>query len=74
MSETKATASSSGIGFFGLLAILFIGLKLTGHIDWSWFWVLSPLWGGFILTITVLLVVLILAVALDDGSRGGRLR
>lgn len=33
----------SGIGFFGLLIILFIGLKLTGHIGWSWFWVLSPI-------------------------------
>ena len=33
-----------GIGFGGLLTILFIGLKLTGHIDWDWLWVLSPLW------------------------------
>lgn len=32
------------IGFGGLLALLFIGLKLTGHIDWSWLWVLAPLW------------------------------
>ena len=30
--------------FLELLALLFIGLKLTGHIDWSWVWVLSPLW------------------------------
>jgi len=27
-----------------LLTVLFIGLKLTNHIDWSWIWVLSPLW------------------------------
>ena len=33
-----------GLGFFGALTILFIGLKLTGHIDWEWWWVLSPLW------------------------------
>lgn len=33
----------NGIGFFGLLTILFIALKLTGYITWSWFWVLSPL-------------------------------
>jgi hypothetical protein len=38
-----ASASSGGIGFCGLLTILFIGLKLTNHIDWSWFWVLSPI-------------------------------
>lgn len=36
---------SSGIGFFGLLAIVFITLRLTDVIDWSWWWVLSPLWG-----------------------------
>ena len=35
---------SGGIGFVGLLTILFIALKLTGYIDWSWWWVLSPLW------------------------------
>lgn len=35
---------SGGIGFFGLLAIVFITLKLTGYIAWSWWWVLSPLW------------------------------
>lgn len=35
--------AGSGI-FTSMLAILFIGLKLTGHIDWSWWWVLLPLW------------------------------
>lgn len=30
--------------FFGLLAIVFISLKLAGSIAWSWWWVLSPLW------------------------------
>lgn len=33
---------SSSVGFFDLLALLFIGLKLAGFIDWSWWWVLSP--------------------------------
>lgn len=36
--------SGGGISFFGLLTVLFIGLKLTGHITWPWIWVLSPLW------------------------------
>ena len=44
MSDNKAVASSSGIGFGGLLTILFVGLKLTGYIDWSWWWVWAPLW------------------------------
>lgn len=38
------TSKTGGTGFLGLLAILFIGLKLTGNIDWSWWWVLAPLW------------------------------
>ena len=42
-------SSSSGISFMGMLTILFIGLKLTNYVDWSWWWVLSPIWGGFYL-------------------------
>lgn len=37
------------IGFFGLLTIVFVTLKLIGVIDWTWVWVLAPLWGGFML-------------------------
>lgn len=44
MGESNTTQSASGIGFFGLLAILFIGLKLTGYITWSWWAVTAPLW------------------------------
>lgn len=46
-----------GIGFLGILAILFIALKLVGIINWSWIWILSPLWismVGFIILIIVL--------------------
>ncbi len=55
MSTTNNT--SGGIGFVGLLTIVFITLKLMGYIDWSWFWVLSPIWIiilGFILLIVFL--------------------
>ena len=34
------------MGFLGALTVLFVALKLTGYIDWSWWWVLAPLWGG----------------------------
>ncbi len=40
---SNESKSSGGIGFMGLLAILFIGLKLGGVISWSWLWVLGPL-------------------------------
>ena len=47
------------IGFLGLLTLVFIVLKLTHYIDWSWVWVLSPLWLGW-LVVTVILFVLAL--------------
>ena len=40
----KSISGGKGPGFLSLLLLLFIGLKLTGHIDWSWIWVLSPFW------------------------------
>ena len=43
-----------------LLTVLFVGLKLTNHIDWSWWWVLSPLWIGFAIGVVILLIVLFL--------------
>lgn len=43
-----------GIGFSGLLTILFIGLKLTGQIDWPWVWVLSPIWISAALVLVIL--------------------
>ena len=54
--------SSGGIGFVGLLTILFIGLKLTGYIQWSWIWVLSPIL--IALAIGILSLILYLAVVL----------
>jgi len=48
---------TGGIGFAGMLTILFIGLKLTGYISWSWWWVFSPLWISFGVGIGLLLIV-----------------
>lgn len=53
-------SSGSGISFMGMLTILFIGLKLTNYVDWSWWWILSPIWLGFLLAVFAgLLFVLI---------------
>lgn len=41
--------AQGGTSFLSLLGILFIGLKLTGYIDWDWWWVLWPLWSPFAL-------------------------
>lgn len=53
-------SSSSGIGFTGLLTIVFITLKLTNYINWSWVWVLSPLWIGLALAIIFIIIAVIL--------------
>lgn len=56
---SNSSSSSGGIGFCGLLAIVFIVLKLCNVIAWSWLWVLSPLWIpiGVVLIILLLLMV-----------------
>jgi hypothetical protein len=71
----KTQVTYNGIGFPGLLTILFIGLKLTGQIDWDWIWVLSPLWIplaiflGF-LSMFLLIVILIFVLSLFvDGKK-----
>lgn len=56
---------SGGIGFVGLLTILFIGLKLTGFIEWSWLWVLAPIWMS-ILLVAVSLVLMLVLIGLDS--------
>ena len=50
---------SGGIGFLGLLTIVFVVLKITGHISWSWLWVLSPLWLPFAIFISTTVIALI---------------
>lgn len=63
----KTSNTSGGIGFAGLLAIVFITLKLIGKIDWSWWWVLSPLWAG--LAIFLVFCVVVLVAAVIGGAR-----
>lgn len=58
--RNNETTATCGIGFPGLLTLLFIGLKLSHVISWSWLWVLSPLWisfGLFILTIIIIMII-----------------
>ncbi len=54
-----------GIGFTGLLTIVFVILKLTKTINWSWLWVLSPLWISFILAIFMILIFIIILQRID---------
>ena len=56
MADKESGGSSGGISFVGLLTIVFITLKLTGYIDWSWWWVLSPIWISSAIVAVVLVV------------------
>ena len=62
--ENKAT--SSGIGFVGLLQIVFIILRLCKVIAWKWIWVLAPAWISCALVAVVILVAIIVACAKGD--------
>ncbi len=55
----NSNSSSSGIGVFGLLGVAFVVLKLCKVITWSWWLVTLPFWGGLVLILIVLLVILI---------------
>jgi hypothetical protein len=63
MSNNNSTTQSGGIGFFGLLAIVFITLKLMGYITWSWWWVLAPLWAPLAVVLAIFLIIVIFALA-----------
>lgn len=68
MSKEVSTPSSSGIGFSGLLTVLFVGLKLTHYIAWSWWWVLSPIWIPAGIVIGILAVLLVVYIAAERFS------
>ncbi|MFH2027817.1 MAG: hypothetical protein ABIJ08_01640 [Nanoarchaeota archaeon] len=55
-------SSSGGIGFLGLLQIVFITLKLLDKINWSWFWVLSPF-----LIPTIMVIIILIIMIIKDG-------
>lgn len=56
--SNSSSNTSGGIGFCGLLCIVFIVLKLTGYIAWSWWWVLAPIWIPWAIVIAVLFGIL----------------
>jgi len=64
---SKQSSSSGGIGVLGLLGVAFVVLKLMGYIDWSWWYVTLPFWGG---AAVVLGVLLIASDELFDTERG----
>jgi len=54
--------SGGGIGFFSYLFLVFLVLKLTSVIDWSWWWVTAPLWGPLIIALIVILIICVVSM------------
>lgn len=52
----------SGPGVLGILGVAFVVLKLTGFINWSWWWVTAPFWGPVALLIAILLILAIIGI------------
>lgn len=67
MKESNASTSSSITTT--LLGITFIVLKLTHVIDWSWWWVLAPFWGGFAILLFVFAVYISVIVFMDKRKK-----
>ena len=55
----KKEIKTVGLGFFEALTLLFIALKLTGVITWSWLWVLSPLWLTFVVAVFIAVIIVL---------------
>lgn len=60
------SSSSSGIGVIGLLGVAFVVLKLAHVIDWSWWWVTAPFWGGFVLFFVIALAYIVFKIVADS--------
>lgn len=67
MNNERNNTTAGGIGFCGFLAVAFIVLKLTGVINWSWLWVLAPIWIP-----TAIIVIVLVAILVRELTKGGR--
>jgi len=62
-------SKSGGLGIGMILFIVFLVLKLTDTIDWSWWWVTSPLWIPFVAAAVILGIVGIIAIIIEHFSK-----
>lgn len=62
---SNSAASGGGISIGGALLLIFVTLKLTGHIAWSWWWVFSPMWVPL-----AIIALILIPMGLFVGMRG----
>lgn len=66
-------SGAGGIGFFGALTLLFVGLKLGDVITWSWWWVLCPMWfPAAVVLLAFIFFGIIIRVADSKADRAAR--
>ena len=58
MSNNAKNTTGGGMGFTTVLFLIFLVLKLTGNIDWSWVWVTSPIWIPMAVSILAVMIML----------------
>ena len=80
MSDSNSSISG-GVGVLGLLGVILVTLKLCEVINWSWWWVTAPFWGGFALMLVLAFgglllagVVMVIAAIFGKKSRYHRIR
>lgn len=59
MKMKNKNAKRGGIGFIGILTLIFIVLKLANIIHWSWVWILSPIWITSVFCTIIFAIILI---------------
>lgn len=68
-SQRRDTVVHEGIGMTGAFLLLFVTLKLTGYISWSWLWVLSPIWMAAALFLAIILVLFVIVLVSEIRVR-----
>jgi phosphoglycerol transferase MdoB-like AlkP superfamily enzyme len=69
VSKDNSSTTSSGIGITGLLGVAFVVLKLTGYIDWSWWWVAAPFWLPIVLGLSFLVFYFVILLIFNNDKR-----
>jgi uncharacterized protein (DUF983 family) len=64
-----ANNTDNGSNLTGVLLILFIVLKLTHNIDWSWWWVLSPLWIPVAIVMALMVLTALIVMIVEAFKR-----